>query len=356
VPVPEPAPQAIWRVLTLVSVAIHDSTVATWDAKYAYDRPPPNTVDPTLRTAVATPRSPSYPSEHAAIATAAADVLGWLFPEQAEALAQKAESAGRSRIVAGVAYPSDVEAGTQLGHRVAAAVIEHAKSDGSDAPWTGTMPTGPQYWTGKDPRLITMGTWQPWVLSSPDQFRPAPPPPFNSPQQHSELSEVKNFQNTFETRRAAFFWAPPGIKEWLAITNRKIFEYRLDDNPPRAARAVSLLMAATFDSMIGCFEAKYHYWAARPFQLDPTITPLFPTPNHPTYPSAHACNDAAAAVVLSYLFPGDADFFWARAEEGAESRLWAGIHFRSDLDAGMKLGRSVGEVVVARAKQDEALQ
>jgi membrane-associated phospholipid phosphatase len=101
------------------------------------------------------------------------------------------------------------------------------------------------------------------------------------------------------------------------------------------------------------FEAKYHYWVARPFQLDPTITPLFPTPNHPSYPSAHGCDDAAAAAVLAYLFPREAAFFEERAREAAESRLWAGIHFRSDLEAGLKLGEAVGQLVVERARQDD---
>jgi hypothetical protein len=49
----------------------------------------------------------------------------------------------------------------------------------------------------------------------------------------------------------------------------------------------------------------------------------------------------------------DAGYFRERAEEGAMSRLWAGIHFRSDIDAGLTLGRSVGQLVVTRAKEDD---
>jgi choline dehydrogenase-like flavoprotein len=60
-------------------------------------------------------------------------------------------------------------------------------------------------------------------------------------------------------------------------------------------------------------------------------------PNHPSYPAAHGCGDGAAEAVLSYLFPRDAAYFKARAEEGALSRIWAGIHFRSDIDAGLAL-------------------
>lgn len=355
-PSPSPLPTFLWRVLTLLSVAAHDATVAAWDAKYAFNRPPPGEADPALVTVAPIPRSPSYPSEHAAVATAAAGVLAYLFPGDAASFAEQAREAGRSRVSAGVAYPSDVQAGEDLGRKVAAAVVERAKADGSDAAWTGTAPTGPGYWTGTNPRLVTLGTWKPWVLASPDQFRPAPPPAHDSPSRAAELQEVKNFQHSFQHRRAAFFWAAPEIKEWLAVTNLKIFEHRMDDNAPRAARAVALLMVASFDSFIGCFDAKYHYWTARPHMLDSSITPLFAVPNHPSYPSAHGCGDSAAEVVLSHVFPRDAALFQAMSKEGTESRLWAGIHFRSDLEAGIKLGEAVGRLVVERAKRDEAVQ
>jgi len=39
--------------------------------------------------------------------------------------------------------------------------------------------------------------------------------------------------------------------------------------------------------------------------------------------------------MLAYLFPRDAEFFNSLANEAAESRLWAGIHYRSDLVAGL---------------------
>jgi hypothetical protein len=71
------------------------------------------------------------------------------------------------------------------------------------------------------------------------------------------------------------------------------------------------------------------YWAIRPFQLDPDVKPLFTTPNHPSYPAAHACSSIAVATVLGYLFPRDAKDFATLGERAAESRIWAGIHYRS---------------------------
>ena len=208
----------LWRTMALVSVAIHDATVATWHAKYEYSRSRPSEVDPTIKPIVAVPQSPSYPSEHAAVAAAAADVLGYVFPSSAAVLQRQAEEAARSRVEAGVQYPSDVEAGLALGHRVGAAVIAHGKADRSEIPWDGQIKTGPGLWAGTNPRLITMGSWTPWVLESADQFRPPPPPAPGSAQMAADLAEIKGFPRTLVTRRTSWFWAAiPELREWVAV-------------------------------------------------------------------------------------------------------------------------------------------
>src|SRR4029078_11203841 len=110
---------------------------------------------------------------------------------------------------------------------------------------------------------------------------------------------------------------------------QKLFEYRLDTNAPRSARAYAPVSIAAYDATIACAEAKFHYWVARPIQFDSTITTVLPTYGHPDYPSGHSTGLAATAQVLSALFPRDEHFFQSRAEEAAASRVWAGIHFRS---------------------------
>lgn len=136
------------RRLALLHIALADAMVAAWDSKYAHDRPRPGVADPTLRTVGATPASPSYPDEHAVAGAVAAAVLGEMFPQRAAEFARLAEEAGRLRLIAGQAYPSDVTAGTTLGRQVAAAALERGRRDRSDQPWTGTVPTGPGLWTG----------------------------------------------------------------------------------------------------------------------------------------------------------------------------------------------------------------
>jgi len=340
------------RAFSLLSVAIYDATIAAWDSKYIYNRSRPSQLDPSLRTVLPDPQSPSYPSEHAVVAGAASEVLAYLFPAQAKFYRDKAEEAGRSRLLAGVQYPSDVKAGLELGRAVAARAIEWARNDGSDKPWTGTVPTGPCSWrseTGAPPSMPLAGTWRTWVLKSGDQLRPGPPPDCSSDNGKAEAAFVKNFERTVNTNEAAFYWQGPR-SIWNRVISQKIADYRLDQNPPRAARVRAIANVAWYDSVVACWDAKYTYWQIRPYQQG--VNPVFPTPNHPSYPGAHACSSGATAWALAYLFPRDAEALNRQAEEAAESRIWAGIHYRSDTDAGLALGRSVAQLVIERAKKD----
>jgi hypothetical protein len=118
------------------------------------------------------------------------------------------------------------------------------------------------------------------------------------------------------------------------------------------ARAFALPFITALDAGIACWDAKYAYWAPRPFMLDPDIKPVVTTPNHPSYPAAHACLSISVARMMGYLFPRDAEMYAALGEQAAESRMWAGIHYRSDIDAGRKLAIAVADKVITRAKQD----
>ncbi|HYZ31482.1 MAG TPA: phosphatase PAP2 family protein, partial [Crenalkalicoccus sp.] len=133
------------------------------------------------------------------------------------------------------------------------------------------------------------------------------------------------------------------------LVARELFEQRLDTNPPRAARAYAVSFIAMNDAMVACWDAKYAYWRIRPPQLDPELRPLFPPPPHPSYPAAHGCFTTAVTTALARLFPQDAAALEAIGAEASEARIWAGIHFRSDVDAGREIGRQVAERVVAAA-------
>ncbi len=57
---------------------------------------------------------------------------------------------------------------------------------------------------------------------------------------------------------------------------------------------------------------------------------------------------------MSYFFPEDRELYKQKAKEAAESRFQAGIHFRTDNDVALELGKKVGAKVVDRVKNDGA--
>ena len=123
-------------------------------------------------------------------------------------------------------------------------------------------------------------------------------------------------------------------------------------NPPRAARAYALLGVVSYDAFLTSQDGKFTYWYLRPAQLDTSFTPLFPAPNFPSYPSNHAVLSSSRAEVMAYLFPAHADEIRAVGQEAANSRLWAGIHYQMDLDAGRQLGTSVAHLLIDWANSD----
>jgi membrane-associated phospholipid phosphatase len=348
-----PAPMQT-RALALVAAAIYDSTVAAWDSKYTYMRLHPSEIDPGVTTVVNPTASPSYPSEHAVTAGAAAAVLAYLFPDQVSSLNDMAGQAGQSRIFAGVAFPSDVTGGMDLGNQVGQAVIAYAKADGSNQTFTGVYPAAPGVWSSPTPVTPLAGTWHPWALTSGNQFRPAAPPAFGSDDANTQYAAVKNLQRSNATNHLAWFWQPGFFQPWQQEVETRIFQNHLDGDAPRAARVYALQAIAQHDATIACWDTKYTFLEMRPSQADPTIAPVFANPQHPGYPSGHACASGASAAVMSYLFPTDAATFKGMATDAGSSTFDALIHTQLDVGAGLTLGGQVGQQVVARAQADGA--
>lgn len=345
------------RLYTYVILAMYDATIAAWDSKYAYNRPRPSALDPELKTRLATPRSPSYPSEYAATAAAAAAVLEYFFPAEAQTFQGLAEEAGKSRLYAGLEYPSDYSAGLELGRRVADAVIARAKADGSDAIWTGTVPTGKCMWIGTNPGNVTATGFKPFLLAAANEFRPPAPPGCDSAEMLPIVAEVRDFPRSpaaFATNHRAMFWqGPEGLNFWpYTYASKWIYEDKLDQNPPRAARVYALIAASFYDSFIASQDGKFTYWYIRPHQLESSINPIFPVPNFPSFPSNHSTFSAVRSEILAYLFPVHADEIRAVGKEAGDSRIWAGIHYQIDNVSGVDLGRKVARKFITWADAD----
>lgn len=347
------------RALAMLNIAMHDAMIAAWDSKYAYKRSRPGQMDGSFKTAVPTPPTPSYPCERSVAAGAAAAVIAHIYPKEAQRLAAAEQEVARSRMMAGAAFPSDTKAGIELGRAVAARVIDQMKLTGGK--WTGTVPSGPGLWKGTNPVGVNDVAWKRFVLESASQYRPAPPPAHDSPERVAELAEVRSFNRTPFTNSKVHYWqfgqqGQPGLLFRLSDeVGRRLAEDGAHASAPRAARAYALVHVAHYEAWIASQDGKFHYWTARPLHFDPTISTVIPTPPFPTYPSNAATLASAPVVVLAFLFPREKARYDDWAREFGQSRLWAGIHFRSDITAGHEIGRRVGEAVVARARADGAL-
>ena len=149
----------------------------------------------------------------------------------------------------------------------------------------------------------------------------------------------------------AFYWANSNY--WTDVLVKKIFENNLHLNPPRAARLSAIAAIAMYDGFVACWDAKFTYWGIRPNQYDTTFRPaLLITPPFPGYPSGHAMVCGVMSELYSWFFPEDKAVFMQKAKDGAESRFQAGIHFRTDNEVGLELGRKIAGVIIQKLKAD----
>jgi hypothetical protein len=167
------------------------------------------------------------------------------------------------------------------------------------------------------------------------------------------MEEMKNYKHTFRSLSNAFYWAN---QSWFMDNlPKKIFENNLHLNPPQAARINAVINVTSYDGFVACWDAKYTYWGIRPNQYDTTFRPaILITPPFPGYPSGHAVLSSAMAEIFSYFFPDEKDLFRQKAKDAAESRFQAGIHFRTDNEVALELGKKVATKVLQRVKADGA--
>ena len=332
----------------LLGVAIYDATIAAWDNKYVYKRERPFAADSRIKVYMPKPESPSYPCEYSVAAGVASTIIAHFFPSMADSVNHMAQQVMASRIAAGAAFPSDTRAGFELGKQIAEKEIGYTKNFTPKTAWDGKVPDQPGLWKGKKPMFPLEGLCKTVVLDSSSQFRPGPPPDYAK-----DMAELKNFKQTFGSMANAFYWASQDF--WFEQLNKKIFEYNLQLDPPRAARLYAITGVGFYDGFAACWDAKYTYWGTRPDQYDTTYhSLLLRTPPFPGYPSGHATVSGVMAGLYSYFFPADAAWFQENAKDAAESRFQAGIHFRTDNEVGLELGSKVAAAIIQKVKSDGA--
>lgn len=284
----------------------------------------------------------------AAIGGASAAILTSFFPAYSDEIAAALAAQG-------AAVPpgrgDDFEEAAALGADIAAEVLVYAAGDRFGLADPGTPPIGDGYWKWNGGPIARGGyRARAFFLASDNEFLPAPPPAFGSPTYLAALAEVRQISDTRTAEQLAIaqFWnvqqSPTRDTPWNNKAVELIRRYRVSD--AKAARIMWTMNASVFDAAVGCFNAKYFYWFIRPPQADPLITLPIGLPPHPSYPSAHSCVSGAHAGALKAFFPREAASIDAMALESSLSRLYGGIHYRFDMEAGLALGNAVARNVL----------
>lgn len=296
--------------------------------------------------------------------------------------------------------PKDILKNTvAFSNKISAAIMEWSKGDKyaqtrsaekfavttEEGRWT---PTPPAYAQAMEPHWCDIRTL---VLDSCSQFMPPPPPVYNMNRNsafYKEVQEVKTAVDslTEEQKHIADFFddnpfklnvnghmmfatkkfSPPG--HWMNIVGIAARKARAGFNETVAAYTETSI--ALFDGFISCWKTKFSTNTVRPETvinkfINPDWGPYIQTPPFPSYTSGHSVISAAAAEVMSHYFGEKFAYtdtslnefgikersfrsFHDAAWEASLSRLYGGIHYRSDIVNGNIEGKQIGEYIVKR--------
>jgi PAP2 superfamily len=319
-------------------------------------------------------------SVDAAVAEANRATLLQLVPSQ-QATIDSAYQAALSAIPSGQAKT----AGLAVGEKAATAILAWRADDGAARgeryrPHT----TAGVYVPTVIPAVPQWPQRTPWLMTSPAQFRPGPPPALTSAVWARDYNEIKELGGKNSTHRTAGqteiarFWEatlPPiyhgVVRSVAAVPGREVTQN---------ARLFMAVTQSTDDALIAVLDAKYHYNFWRPVtairngdidgndatERDPSWTPFIDTPMHPEYPCAHCIVSATVGTVLqaeigsgplptltttSSTAKGAARS-WTQIDdfmqEVANARIYDGVHYRTSTEVGTAMGKQIGELAVAK--------
>src|ERR1700730_17972474 len=323
-------------------------------------------------------------SQEAAVAAAAHETLITLYPTFQTTLDQQFEQS-----LLQIPDGADKTTGIDVGRAVALATLALRSNDGAaptPIPFVfGNAPGDYQSTPPNFPKQPVFTHWPrvtPFALERAKQFRPGPPPALTSAEETAVFDEVKSLgianstAATADQKLIGRFWNGAIQNYWNEITQTAVQAHHLTTT--QSARVFALLNLTFADEVIAFYAAKSPYAFGRPVPAiraaatdgnpdtaaDPNWLPQAGnTAADPSYPGAHATISAGGAFVLSAVFgnepfhlsvtsevlPGvvrSFDSFAAVENEASLSRVYAGQHFRSDENAGERLGRAVADFVV----------
>jgi hypothetical protein len=315
-------------------------------------------------------------SMDAAVASAAANVLMKVIPVNT---VQPILNDYLAKIPNGPAK----DRGIKLGEDLADNIIKMREDDGSKTRNAFRPITQPGVYTVT---AFTIGweasSMRPFVMTSPSQFRPGPPPDLKSDTWAKDYNEIKELGERNSIKRSARqtedarFWLATGPAAYHPFVR----QIAIAKNLPvvDSARFMALVSLAEADSIQAVYEAKWHYMFWRPMtairngdiddnpatERDATWEPIDVTPLHPEYPCAHCVgSEAVAAIIKATIGPGIPEVaisspsapgvthhyasLDAFTDEVANARIYAGFHYRYSTVVGRAMGKQVGEYIAA---------
>jgi len=292
--------------------------------------------------------------------------------------------------------------GVTVGARVAAAVLAWRQNDGWIVPSFPAYaePLLPGRWQPTPPAnaaasFTHAGQAKPLAMVSSTHFLPAPPPILTSARYATDLNEVKaigksdSVTRTPEQTAIARLWASIAASGTGTATHYSSIWNNIARDVARArglslvetARLFVLMNVSIHDALQTTLTSKFIYGVWRPVtairQADTDLNPdtdadatwstLIPTPPYPSYAGNMATIGASAARALGLALrtnrvlvtttwrqsagqPDVVHHFTTLsdvAQEQADSRVYGGIHYRFDNEAGQTAGRAVAEYVFA---------
>jgi hypothetical protein len=352
------------RLNAMVHLAMHDAL---------------NAIAPVYQT-YALQRRDAEAEPIVAAATAAYTVLLATLPDQ-QPLLNSALAASLQPIPDGDAKVRGAALGKEAGEKIAALRQPDGALQDPIAPITPATQPGmyqavPPYDFVFAPFWATM---QPFALERPEQFRCAPQPAVNSSVYARDYTEVKTVGSlTSQTRTDeqtfyAKFWYEGSEIGWNTTARVVAADKQMD--LPATARLFALVDMALADAYTAGWDSKFYYNFWRPYtairgaendgnpdtEADARWEALMETPPVQDYPSTHSTLGNAAATVLATIVGDSTSFtitsstavpadatrsftsFSQAADENADSRVMAGIHFRFSCEAGQELGNKIGE-------------
>ncbi len=276
-----------------------------------------------------------------------------------------------------------------FGKAVADAVYNYSKTDGGDESYKDpfqlpfTLPTDSFCWVPTSatvhPVSPLWGNNRPFITADISNTQSPPHAAFSIAPTSAFYKEAMNVynqvsNNTTEQIEIAKYWAddpfntctPAGhtfnIMSQLLQETRSTLE--------KSSVVFAKLAIAENDAFISCWKGKYKYVLIRPVSyirkyIIPSFNSIIGTPPFPAYTSGHSCEAGAGSRIFTKMFTdgsGNYQFtdygqlrygFAARsfsnfnelAEECANSRFYAGIHYPMDNSKGLQVGYAIGDNV-----------